>query len=79
MKIHYLVSAAIVAAMVSVAPVKAETKVDEVKNWSKRQWNRAANEFSKDKAKWADCRKQGKDMKLKGKASWSFLYECMKA
>ena len=80
MKIHYLVSAAIVAAMVTVAPVQAEpSTAEQVKNWSQRQWNKAAAEFSKDKAKWTSCRKQGRDMKLKGKASWSFLYNCMKA
>jgi hypothetical protein len=82
MKVHALVSAAIVAIMVSiaVAPVRAEpSTTEQVKNWTLRQWRAAVAEFSKDKAKWASCRKQGKDMKLKGKASWSFLYDCMKA
>jgi hypothetical protein len=44
-----------------------------------RQWNRAVAEYRKDKTKWTSCRKQSADMKLKGKASWSFLYDCMKA
>jgi hypothetical protein len=81
MKVYHLVSAAIIAAAVTVAvaPVRAESTADEVKNWSVRQWTKARIEFAKDKTKWADCRKQGKAMKLKGKDSWSFLYGCMKA
>jgi hypothetical protein len=81
MKIHYLVSAAIVAATMTIAvvPVRAESTADEVKTWSLRQWTKTRLEFAKDKTKWASCRKQGKDMKLKGKESWSFLYGCMKA
>jgi hypothetical protein len=82
MKIQHFVSAAIIAAMVSVAPVPVQAEpstTEQVKNWTLRQWRAAVAEFSKDKAKWASCRKQGKDMKLKGKASWSFLYGCMKA
>jgi hypothetical protein len=80
MKIHYFVSAAIITAIVTVAPVQAEpSTAEQVKTWSLRQWNRAVVEFRKDKTKWASCRKQSSDMKLKGKASWSFLYDCMKA
>ena len=81
MKVRYLVSAAIVAIMMTsaVAPVRAETTAEEVKTWSLKQWAKARAEFAKDRTKWATCRKEGRDMKLKGKASWSFLYGCMKA
>ena len=80
MKTRYLVSAAIVAAMVAAAPVQAEpSTAEKVKTWTSRQWNRAAAEFSKDKEKWASCRKDSTEKKLKGKARWSFLYDCMKA
>jgi hypothetical protein len=78
MRIHRFVSAAIVAAMVSVAPAKAAPSVDDVKTWTRAQWAKAVAEFSHEKAKWGDCRKQSKEMKLRGKESWSFLYGCMK-
>jgi hypothetical protein len=80
MKVHALVSAALVAAMLAAAPALAEpSTAEQVKTWTLKQWRAATAEFSKDKAKWASCRKQGKDMKLKGKENWSFLYGCMKA
>ncbi len=85
MTIRYIVSAAVVAAMFTVTgPVQAQapttpSTTDQVKTWTLKKWNAAKAEFAKDKAKWADCRKQGTDKKLKGKASWSFLYDCMKA
>jgi hypothetical protein len=64
----------------TIMPVQAEpSTAEQVKTWSLRQWNRAAAEYRKDKVKWASCRKQSADMKLKGKARWSFLYDCMKA
>jgi hypothetical protein len=84
MTIRYAVPAAIVAAMIMVTgPVQAQTPTpsttDQVKTWTLKKWNEARAEFVKDKAKWADCRKQGTAKKLKGKASWEFLYDCMKA
>ena len=48
-----------------------------VETWTKKQWNAAQKEWAKDKAKWADCRKQSKAQKLSGQKSWSFLYQCM--
>ena len=82
MKIRYVVSAAVVAGMITVTgPVQAQapSTTDQVKTWTLKKWNEARAEFAKDKAKWADCRKQGTAKKLKGKASWEFLYDCMKA
>jgi hypothetical protein len=82
MNIRYVVSLAIVATMVAIAtPVLAEnpSTIEQVKTWSQKKWNQARSEFAKDKAKWTSCRQQSKDKKLKGRASWSFLYDCMKA
>jgi hypothetical protein len=80
MKVHHVVSAAILAAMMTTAQVQAEPSTTEkVKNWTRAEWNKTRAEFSRDKEKWASCRKQGKEQKLRGKASWSFLYGCMKA
>jgi hypothetical protein len=84
MTIRYVVSAAVVAAMITVTgPVQAQaptpSTAEQVKTWTLKKWNATKAEFAKDKAKWADCRKQGTDKKLKGKESWSFLYDCMKA
>jgi hypothetical protein len=52
---------------------------EEVKNWTQKQWNAAKKEWRKDKAKWSACRQKAHDQKLSGKASWSFLYTCMKS
>jgi hypothetical protein len=52
---------------------------DEVKNWTRKKWNAMKREWEKDKAKWNACNEKASDKKLKGKASWSFLYDCMKA
>jgi hypothetical protein len=49
----------------------------QVETWSKKQWQAATKEWAKDKAKWADCRKQSSSKKLTGRKSWSFLYTCM--
>lgn len=37
------------------------------------------HEWQKDKAKWDVCNQKASDQKLSGKASWSFIYDCMKA
>jgi hypothetical protein len=79
MKTYRLLSVVVLATIVSIVPIGAEpSTADQVKNWTLRQWSRAVAEFRKDKDKWASCRKQSRDMKLRGKASWSFLYGCMK-
>jgi hypothetical protein len=84
MNIRYVVSAAIVAAVVAVSPVYAQqpstteqSTAEQVKTWSQKQWNMTKAEFAKDKAKWASCRQQSEETKLSGRASWSFLYSCM--
>ena len=57
MNIRYVVSAIIVAVVVTIAPVRAQqpTTTEQVKTWSQKQWNRAKAEFAKDKAKWTSC------------------------
>jgi hypothetical protein len=80
MKLYHLVSAALIAAMATTALAQNEpSTAEKVKSWTRVQWVKTRTEFAKDKEKWASCRKQNKDMKLKGKASWAFLYDCMKA
>ena len=51
----------------------------EVKDWTRKKWNAMKREWKKDKAKWDACNQKSSDKKLKGKASWSFIYDCMKA
>ena len=51
--------------------------VDDVPEWTSKQWNRAKGEWTKEKEKWADCRKQSNDQNLTGLKSWSFLASCM--
>jgi hypothetical protein len=55
----------------------APSTVSEVEKWTSKQYNAAKAKWAKDKAKWADCEKQSKDQKLRGRKSWSFLYQCM--
>jgi hypothetical protein len=52
-------------------------QIDNVSEWTSRQWNRAKAEWEKEKEKWADCRKLSKDQNLTGRKSWSFLASCM--
>jgi hypothetical protein len=79
--IRHFVPAAILTAAFMVMPARAQEPftTDQVKSWSLRQWNRAKTEFAKDKDKWTSCREQGKQQKLRGRASWQFLYGCMKS
>ena len=64
------------AATTSPSPPPPST-AEQVENWTTKQWEAARKEWAKDKAKWADCRKQSNAEKLKGRKSWSFLYKCM--
>jgi hypothetical protein len=53
------------------------SSLEAVKTWSSKQWRAAQREWRQDKAKWASCRKQARQKKLSGRASWSFHYACM--
>jgi hypothetical protein len=57
----------------------SSTAAATVETWTVKQWNAAAAEWAKEKSEWAACQKQGSDKKLSGRASWSFLYDCMKS
>ena len=37
------------------------SKIDDVSEWTSKQWNRAKTEWKKEKEKWADCQKLAKD------------------
>lgn len=67
--------ATISAPGVSIAP--KPTAKARVETWTRKQWEAAKREWAKDKTKWADCRTRSIQRKLKGRKSWSFLYECM--
>lgn len=81
MKVRCVVPAIILAVAVTITQAHAQepSTADQVKSWSLRQWMRAKAEFAKDKDKWSSCREQSKAQKLHGRASWQFLYGCMKA
>jgi hypothetical protein len=57
----------------------ASSTADQVKDWTLKQWNTMRREWRRDKAKWDTCNRQASDQKLTGKASWAFIYDCMKA
>lgn len=72
--------AAVIGSGVAFAQTSASppaSTLAQVETWTKKQWEAATKEWAKDKAKWADCRKQSTAQKLKGRKSWSFLYKCM--
>lgn len=51
--------------------------IDDVSNWTSRQWQWAKVEWANEKDKWTDCLKQSQDQNLTGPKSWSFLASCM--
>ena len=53
------------------------TKMEDISNWTKKQWYAAKAKWVKEKVKWADCQTQAADKKLSGRKSWPFLYSCM--
>ena len=70
----------IIAAVLTVGTVGALAQAPggEPQSWTRKHWNELKAGFEKEKDKWADCRKQNKEQKLRGKKSWAFLYSCMK-
>jgi hypothetical protein len=53
------------------------TKLEDISNWTKKQWYAAKAKWVKEKVKWADCQMQTVEKKLSGRKSWPFLYQCM--
>jgi hypothetical protein len=60
-----------------MTPASTSSKIDDVSQWTSRQWNRAKAKWEKETEKWADCQRQSKDQNLTGRKSWSFLASCM--
>lgn len=60
-------------------PSPTASSADQVKDWTQKKWNAMKREWRKDRAKWDTCNRQATDQKLTGKASWTFIYDCMKA
>jgi hypothetical protein len=60
-----------------MTPPSTASKIDDVSQWTSKQWNRAKAKWEKETDKWADCQKQSKDQNLTGRNSWSFLASCM--
>ncbi len=50
---------------------------DDTSSWSKKKWNQMKAKWAKEKVKYADCRKQVKEQKLKGTEGWKFTASCM--
>jgi hypothetical protein len=55
-------------------PASAATRAEA---WTKKEWAAMKSEWAKDREKWTGCRHQADDLKLAGRKSWSFLYQCM--
>jgi hypothetical protein len=91
LRIRLAVGAALLAAAFGVSaeaqtpappspPAAAATPstMDKVKSWSLRRWNAAKAEMSKNKVQWDACTAQAKEQKLKRRAAWAFVSDCMK-
>jgi hypothetical protein len=80
-----LIAAAILAvltfgvgfAQTSTSSSSKSSVIDNVSEWTSKQWNRAKAEWVEEQEKWDDCRKRSKDQNLTGLKSWSFLWSCM--
>jgi hypothetical protein len=57
-------------------PASTSSKIDDVSQWTLKQWNRAKAKWEKETEKWANCQKQSKDQNLSGRKSWPFLASC---
>ena len=71
----------IVAAALAAGSVGALAQAPaggEPQSWTRKHWNEVKAELEKEKDKWAACRKEQKEQKLRGRKSWAFLYTCMK-
>jgi len=64
-------------AQTTTPPSSTSSKVDDVSEWTSKQWDRAKAKWAEEKEKWADCQKQSTDQNLTGRKSWSFLASCM--
>ena len=53
------------------------TKLEDISNWTKKEWYAAKAKWVKEKVKWADCQKRVVEKQLYGRKSWPFLYGCM--
>jgi len=72
-----VVTSAAVRAQTTTPSSSASSNIDDVSEWTSRQWNRAKAKWEQEKEKWADCQRQSKDQNLTGRESWSFLASCM--
>jgi hypothetical protein len=60
-----------------MTPASTSSKIEDVSQWTSRQWNRAKAKWEKETEKWADCQRRSQDQNLTGRKSWSFLASCM--
>jgi hypothetical protein len=56
---------------------KASSAAKDASKWTQKEWNAAKAKWVKDKEKWNSCNKEKTDKKLRGRQSWSFIYNCM--
>ena len=72
-----VVASGVALAQTTTPSSSTSSKIDDVSEWTSKQWNRAKAKWEKEKEKWTDCQKQSKDQNLTGRESWSFLASCM--
>jgi len=79
-RMHLVVAAALALAVSAHAQQQTAqpSTMDKVKSWTQKKWDATKAELQKDKAKWDACNQQSNDRHLTGRASWSFIYDCMK-
>jgi hypothetical protein len=72
-----MVAWGVALAQTTAPSLSTSFKIEDVSQWTSKQWHRAKAQWEKEKEKWADCRKQSKDQNLTGPKSWSVLASCM--
>src|SRR5262245_34062181 len=55
----------------------APTTVEKAKEITRREWNALKVKWAEEKEKWASCRKQARDKKLRARKRWTFISVCM--
>jgi hypothetical protein len=83
-QIRVAVGAALIVAALAVS-AQAQTSsppstpATQAREWTLKKWNAAKVELQKNKEKWGACNAKSTEQHLKGRKSWSFIYDCMKS
>jgi hypothetical protein len=61
----------------AAAPGEKSLTITSGSTMTKWKWQEVKVRWARQKGKWADCRAQAKEQKLRGPKSWHFVADCM--